>query len=221
MALRRTTMACKNKMPYSLRKAPKKDLYWVVNKVTGRKYSKSPLPLERAQSQRRAIYASEKGYMRGGSTTGLAAGQRRGCFGGGVSASPLRSRGTPDLRYIVGEIMQSSEMREYIYALELYVHRRRHLVQIGFQRKKSELTAKEIQDIRHEVMRILKSTNYNIPKTLLHFSSKAYEMKEHFKNMEESDSDDDMEERHYQSWRKYNPQLSRAAYNEMVEIGPR
>ena len=110
-------------------------------------------------------------------------------------------------------------MRDYIYALELYVHRRRHLVQIGFQRKKSELTAKEIQDIRHEVMRILKSTNYNIPKTLMHFSSKAYEMKENYEDSE-SDFDSDSES-HYQSWRKNNPRLSRAAYNEMVEIGPR
>ena len=52
----------KKKMPYGLRKSPNKKLYWVVNKETGHKFSKSPIPLERAQRQRRAIYASENGY---------------------------------------------------------------------------------------------------------------------------------------------------------------
>jgi hypothetical protein len=46
-------------MPYKLRKAPKKDLYWVVNKETGKKYSNEPLPLERAKAQMKALYASE------------------------------------------------------------------------------------------------------------------------------------------------------------------
>lgn len=50
------------KMPYDLRKSPKKG-YWVVNRETGKKYSKRPIPLERAQRQRRAIYASENGYF--------------------------------------------------------------------------------------------------------------------------------------------------------------
>lgn len=50
-------------MPYNLRKAPKKNLWWVVNADSGKKYSKSPLPRERAESQRRAIYASENGYV--------------------------------------------------------------------------------------------------------------------------------------------------------------
>ena len=56
-------------MPYALRKVPKKDLYWVVNKETGKKYSKEGLPKERAEAQRRALYAAESGYtMRGGIT---------------------------------------------------------------------------------------------------------------------------------------------------------
>jgi hypothetical protein len=46
-------------MPYKLRKAPKKDLYWVVNKESGEKYSKDPLPKERAKAQMRALYANE------------------------------------------------------------------------------------------------------------------------------------------------------------------
>ena len=46
-------------MPYRLRKAPKRDLYWVVDD-TGKKYSKDPLPKERAEAQRRALYAAEQ-----------------------------------------------------------------------------------------------------------------------------------------------------------------
>jgi hypothetical protein len=47
-------------MPYGLRKSPKKELYWVFNKETGHKFSKLPLPKQRAQAQIRAIYASER-----------------------------------------------------------------------------------------------------------------------------------------------------------------
>ena len=54
-------------MPYKLRKAPKRDLYWVVNKETGKKHSNEPLPLERAKAQMRALYAAESGQqMKGG-----------------------------------------------------------------------------------------------------------------------------------------------------------
>lgn len=53
-------------MPYKLRKAPRRELYWVVNKDTGQKHSKDPLPKERAKAQMKALYAAEKGYkMRG------------------------------------------------------------------------------------------------------------------------------------------------------------
>jgi hypothetical protein len=50
-------------MPYHLRKAPRKNLFWVVNADSGKKYSFNPLPKERAEAQRRAIYASENGYV--------------------------------------------------------------------------------------------------------------------------------------------------------------
>jgi len=53
-------------MPYKLRKAPNRDLYWVVGE-DGTKKSKEPIPLERAKAQMRALYASE-GKMRGGAT---------------------------------------------------------------------------------------------------------------------------------------------------------
>lgn len=56
-------------MPYTIRKAPRKNLYWVVNLESGRKYSKSPIPKERAEAQRRAILASENGYSLRRSTT--------------------------------------------------------------------------------------------------------------------------------------------------------
>ena len=49
-------------MPYGIRKSPNKNLYWVYNKETGKKFSKKPIPRERAEAQRRAIYASENGY---------------------------------------------------------------------------------------------------------------------------------------------------------------
>ena len=46
-----------------MRKSPQKNLWWVVNAETGRKYSRNPIPKERAERQRRAIYASENGYI--------------------------------------------------------------------------------------------------------------------------------------------------------------
>jgi hypothetical protein len=49
-------------MPYKLRKAPNRDLYWVVA-IDGQKKSKEPIPKERAEAQMRALYA----VMRGGS----------------------------------------------------------------------------------------------------------------------------------------------------------
>jgi hypothetical protein len=45
-------------MPYKLRKAPKRDLYWVVAQ-DGRHMSEDPIPKERAEAQMRALYASE------------------------------------------------------------------------------------------------------------------------------------------------------------------
>ena len=43
-------------MPYKLRKAPKRPLYWVVSKESGRKHSLEPIPLKRAQLQMKALY---------------------------------------------------------------------------------------------------------------------------------------------------------------------
>jgi hypothetical protein len=51
---------------YKLRKAPKKDLYWVINKDTKQKHSKEPLPKERAQAQMKALYANVPDTKGGG-----------------------------------------------------------------------------------------------------------------------------------------------------------
>jgi hypothetical protein len=54
---------------YKLRKAPKRELYWVIGK-DGTKHSKEPIPRERALAQQKALYASwrEKKQMKGGLT---------------------------------------------------------------------------------------------------------------------------------------------------------
>jgi len=44
-------------MPYKLRKAPKRDLYWVIGEDGSHK-SKEPLPKEQAKAQMRALYAA-------------------------------------------------------------------------------------------------------------------------------------------------------------------
>jgi hypothetical protein len=59
-------------MPYKLRKAPKRDLYWVVNVDSGKKHSIEPIPRERAQRQMNLLRGVEHGfvptknYVRGG-----------------------------------------------------------------------------------------------------------------------------------------------------------
>jgi len=52
-------------MPYKLRKAPGRDLYWVVNKESGAKYSKDPIPRPKAEAQMKALYANTK-ELKGG-----------------------------------------------------------------------------------------------------------------------------------------------------------
>jgi len=44
-------------MPYKIRKAPRRDLYWVIAE-DGRHMSKDPLPMAQAQRQLRALYAA-------------------------------------------------------------------------------------------------------------------------------------------------------------------
>lgn len=45
-------------MPYKIRKAPNRELYWVV-KYDGTHMSKEPIPLARAKKQLAAIHISE------------------------------------------------------------------------------------------------------------------------------------------------------------------
>jgi hypothetical protein len=42
-------------MPYKLRKAPNKPLYWVITIETGKKHSKDPIPMEKAKAQLRIL----------------------------------------------------------------------------------------------------------------------------------------------------------------------
>ena len=42
-------------MPYKLRKAPNRNLYWVVTIETGKKHSKDPIPLDKAKAQMRVL----------------------------------------------------------------------------------------------------------------------------------------------------------------------
>jgi hypothetical protein len=44
-------------MPYKLRKAPNRDLYWVIAQ-DGTKMSKDPIPKARAEAQIKALYIS-------------------------------------------------------------------------------------------------------------------------------------------------------------------
>ena len=57
-------------MPYRLRKAPKRDLYWVIAEDGSHK-SKEPMPKEQAEAQMRALYAAmgRKGKSLKGSFT--------------------------------------------------------------------------------------------------------------------------------------------------------
>jgi hypothetical protein len=48
-------------MPYKLRKARNKPLYWVVTIETGKKHSKDPIPKEKAKAQLRILKSALKG----------------------------------------------------------------------------------------------------------------------------------------------------------------
>ena len=48
-------------MPYKLRKAPKRELYWVVTIETGKKHSKDPIPMEKAKAQMRVLESALHG----------------------------------------------------------------------------------------------------------------------------------------------------------------
>ena len=53
-------------MPYKLRKAPKKALYWVVTTETGKKHSKLPIPMDKAKAQMRILAALKSSELNGG-----------------------------------------------------------------------------------------------------------------------------------------------------------
>ena len=49
-------------MPYKLRKAPKKELYWVVNTENGNKHSILPIAKDVAQRQMNLLRGVEHGW---------------------------------------------------------------------------------------------------------------------------------------------------------------
>jgi hypothetical protein len=51
-------------MPYYIRKAPNRDLYWVVTKATGKHHSLDPIPFKRAERQMKALYRAENISMK-------------------------------------------------------------------------------------------------------------------------------------------------------------
>jgi hypothetical protein len=51
-------------MPYKLRKAPNRNLYWVVTIETKKKHSREPIPLEKAKAQLRILEQALKGGAR-------------------------------------------------------------------------------------------------------------------------------------------------------------
>lgn len=91
-------------MPYKLRKAPGRDLYWVVSKETGRKHSKEPLPKARAEAQMRALYAAEND-AKGGMSCGGQIQKGKGKY------SPLAQR-VMNYNMTTGDVVRA--MDEYI-----------------------------------------------------------------------------------------------------------
>jgi len=47
-------------MPYSIKRKPGTDLYWVVSDASGKHLSHAPIPLERAKKQMAAVYVNER-----------------------------------------------------------------------------------------------------------------------------------------------------------------
>jgi hypothetical protein len=84
-------------MPYKLRKSPGRNLYWVVNKDTGRKHSKKPLPRSRAQAQMRALYAAENGYVLDRSMRSRSSRSMRGGLGKEVKFGTIGALGAAAL----------------------------------------------------------------------------------------------------------------------------
>ena len=96
-------------MPYKLRKAPRKELYWVVNTETSRRYSKEPMPKEKAQSQMRALYANEK---QGGSDCGCGGGDECITKTGGSYANILQEiKKTMKNQNVPPEVLEAAAKR--------------------------------------------------------------------------------------------------------------
>ena len=80
-------------MPYKLRKAPKRDLYWVVAE-DGKHMSKDPLPKETAEAQMKALYAAHDREHPTGA--GMPKGNKNAGFVGLMIAKHHLKRGPTD-----------------------------------------------------------------------------------------------------------------------------
>ena len=78
-------------MPYKLRKAPKRELFWVVNTDTGKKHSIEPIPRDRAQRQMNLLRGIEHGFK---PTKGYRSPVKGGQFEGGDCNTDLRKTET-------------------------------------------------------------------------------------------------------------------------------
>ena len=78
-------------MPYKLRKAPKRELFWVVNTDTGKKHSIEPIPRDRAPRQMTLLRGIEHGFK---PTKGYRSPVKGGQFEGGDCNTDLRKTET-------------------------------------------------------------------------------------------------------------------------------
>lgn len=101
-------------MPYKLKKARGKDLYWVVNKESGEKYSKDPLPHAKAVAQMRALYVKmgEEQGLKGGAMLDWLK-KRLGKFFGirrrQVAPAPTVKEPEPEENYHIPVMFQAKE----------------------------------------------------------------------------------------------------------------
>ena len=99
-------------MPYKLRKAPKRDLYWVVGE-DGSKKSKDPIPRKRAEAQMRALYASENQMKGSGAEMSIIADgfRRYRRF-----TTPERKNAENDIAgFMIGEYFNKGVDADFIY----------------------------------------------------------------------------------------------------------
>jgi hypothetical protein len=97
-------------MPYKLRKAPNKSLYWVVSVDTGKKHSKAPLEREEAEAQMRVLMAAMKDEDPTSNTIRM---NRPEVIKEHVQLLGVLKAGTPEER-IKEAVKQEKELKKYL-----------------------------------------------------------------------------------------------------------